>query len=84
MSDNREIAVRILTQTFRQRSFLDFSLMNQSADADRGFIKMLIMTTTRRYEFIRKALRQFIRKSSQPKRLLPNLRLPPALANCCL
>ena len=67
MSDNREIAVRILTQTFRQRSFLDFSLMNQSADADRGFIKMLVMTTTRRYEFIRKALRQFIRKKLPAK-----------------
>ena len=67
MSDNREIAVRILTQTFHQRSFLDFSLMNQSADADRGFIKMLVMTTTRRYEFIRKALRQFIRKKLPTK-----------------
>jgi len=67
MSDNRETAVRILLQTFTQKSFLDFELMNQSPDADRSFIKMLVMTTTRRYEFIRRVLRQFIRKKLPSK-----------------
>lgn len=67
MSDNREIAVRILSQTFRQRSFLDFEPMNQTSDTDRGFIKMLVMTATRRYEFIRKTLRQFINKKLPSK-----------------
>ena len=67
MSDNRETAVQILTQTFRQRSFLDFEPMKQASDADRGFIKMLVMTATRRYEFIRRVLRQFVNKKLPAK-----------------
>ena len=67
MPDNRATAVQILFQTFSRRSFLDFEPMNGLSPADRSFVKMLVMTTVRRYEFIRKVIRQFARKKLPPK-----------------
>lgn len=67
MPDNRATAVQILFQTFSRRSFLDFEPMNGLSPAGRSFVKMLVMTTVRRYEFIRKVIRQFARKKLPPK-----------------
>lgn len=79
MSDNREIATEILFQTFSKRSFLDFSLMDKNPDSDRSFIKMLVMTTTRRYEFIRKVIRQFAAKKLPEKSAYANYALAAAV-----
>lgn len=67
MPDNRATAVQILFQTFSRRSFLNFEPMEDLSPADRGFVKMLVMTTVRRYEFIRKVIRQFARRKLPAK-----------------
>lgn len=79
MSDNREIATQILFQTFSKRSFLDFETLDKNPDSDRGFIKMLVMTTTRRYEFIRKVIRQFAPKRLPEKAAYANYALAAAV-----
>lgn len=84
MPDNRATAVQILFQTFSRRSFLDFEPMNGLSPAGRSFVKMLVMTTVRRYEFIRKVIRQFARKNFLPRQPTPNMRWLVPSVNCCL
>lgn len=65
MADSREIAVTILCQMFSERRFLDFT--SAETLSDRGFVKMLVLTAVRRYEFLRRAISQFASKKLPAK-----------------
>lgn len=62
MADNREIAVEILRQIITQKNSSQLQTLEQSADTEHGFIKMLTLTTLRHHIFLRKVMRQFIKK----------------------
>lgn len=69
MSNARQISVEIIQQILNDKVFFSEAKSELKAEenADISFINMLVLTTLRRLIFIKKALRQFVKKS--PKNL---------------
>ena len=70
MSNARQISVEIIQQILNDKVFFSEAKSELKAEenADISFINMLVLTTLRRLIFIKKALRQFVKKSP-PKNL---------------
>ncbi len=67
MADPREIATEILRQIFTQKDPSSLQDLEQSSGTEHGFIKMLTLTSLRRHVFLRKVMRQFIKKKLPAK-----------------
>ena len=67
MADPREIATEILHQIITQKDTSSLQTLEQTADTEHGFIKMLTLTTLRRHVFLRHVMRQFIKKKLPAK-----------------
>lgn len=67
MADPREIATEILRQIITQKDTSKLQDLEQTSGTEHGFIKMLTLTTLRRHVFLRKVMRQFIKKKLPAK-----------------